>query len=328
MNCRDYSNAKRIRAGWTMAALLSLSILGANVGALASNAPDKLNQLEQSIVGTSSSNLSIEKRIKQLEIKVFAKVQAGSFSTRIAALENFAGITESNSRMPPLAPRSESNLETAKTAAQSRILKAHNKTGAETSKSSVGLDQKLEEAVKLHHTGKVEEAEKSLRVILANNPKNTDAYFSLGAIAESRGDLKSALEFYTSAMQSNPNDTEAQEAVAELSKKITATVNQPFVNPLDPAPAPESSKVLQGRAWELNGGAANNNLQAQTPFTAPNIQTGNISGRQGIPTLGVTQPTTRSAGSTFARTLARAALGAALTGAGLHCPACHILQGF
>ncbi len=316
--------------------------------AFAGNAQDQLNAIEQAIVGDTNPKQAIEKRIKDLELKVFAKVQKGSLSQRIIALQKFAGITDkpplgktpssisSSGFMPPLPPQFDNGQEGIKQApdhsggssgASSSVANAKSKSAAsEMTKEATA--KKLEEAVKLHHSGKSAEAEQSLRIILANNPQNSDAYFSLGAIAESRGDLKTALEYYTSAMQANPNDSEAHDAVAELSRRITTTANQPFYNPLGPLPEQQgSSKVLQGRAWELGSNATQNGMQGQAAFTAPNIRTANVSG-QGIPTVGVSQPVRHSAGATIGRSLARAALGAALSGTGLHCPVCHVLQGF
>ncbi|MBX9688543.1 MAG: hypothetical protein K2X27_17675 [Candidatus Obscuribacterales bacterium] len=272
------------------------------------NASRKLSEIETAIVGNSNPKLPIEQRIRQLELKVFAKVQSGSLRSRIEKLETFAGLDIQDS-MPPKPPAFQKQSQT----------KAENKNPEE-------LKQQLEEAVKLHHSGKEFEAEQSLRRILSSNPGNADAFFSLGAIAETRGDLQTALDYYTQAMQANPNDSEAQSAVAELSRKITALKSGPFVNPLGPVSSP-APNVLQGRAWDLtvNNGAYN----GMKPITAPSIPTAAIGGSGQIPTVGVTQANPNAARNrAIGRTLARAALGAALSGTGLHCPMCHLLRGF
>ncbi|MBX9720736.1 MAG: tetratricopeptide repeat protein [Candidatus Obscuribacterales bacterium] len=360
MNCRPNISGKRLGARCLTVGLLLFSMNYAGTAAFAGNAQDQLNSIEQAIVGNTNSKQPIEKRIKELELKVFAKVQNGSLSNRISGLQKFAGISDkplsgniplgktpssvsSSGFMPPLPPQFDngqdgikqapdhggSNSSSTQSATNTTTKSATSSTTKSTSSTMTqeATAKRLEEAVKLHHSGKSVEAEQSLRIILANNPQNSDAYFSLGAIAESRGDLKTALEYYTSAMQANPNDSEAHDAVAELSRKITATANQPFYNPLGPPPEQGSSKVLQGRAWELGSNATQNGMQGQAAFTAPNIRSANVS-QQGIPTVGVSQPVRQSAGASIGRSLARAALGAALSGTGLHCPVCHMLQGF
>lgn len=307
-----------------------------------SAAPVRLSAIESVIDGGSRAGKSISGRVKELEMKVFGKTKAGSLNDRISALEEFAGISRSEI-MPPLPPERDKRNSTAGSNAGSGKLNPGSgkasagsaKAGAGSGKASAGsgqkdLDRSLEEAVSLHSQGKVSQAEKSLRQILEISPGNADAYFSLGAIAETRGDLQAALDFYTSAAQANPNDSEATEAAAELSRKITAARAEQFVNPLNPAPSytmsAENPRVLQGSALDIS---VNGATQSQSPFY------GNArnQGRRGA-SLGVSQtspPAFRaqpSTGSTIARTLARAALTTALSGSGLHCPMCQLLRGF
>ena len=344
-----------VASAFTVAAVL----LFMPVAALAAgSAPEKLSQLEQSIVGQTSAGVPIEQRLKQLEKRVFAKAQTGSLTSRISALEKFAGISSSD-YMPPLPPQFDNGKGPVRRAPEmaatsKRIVSPTNmrrrsitpgnsvEAGvagvaipSATSSSTNGskspkpdsvlanqatathkpLNGELEEAVKLHHEGKDYEAEKSLKAILGRDPKNADAYFSLGAIAETNGDLHSALDYYSSAMQANPSDPEASQAVAELSRKIAAADNGPFVNPLEPPVAPPPN-VLQGRALSVNAaaGAYNGTYTTQTAINSPPIAT-----------LPVTQP---NRNPSFARSFARAALGVALTGTGLHCPVCQLMKGF
>jgi TolA-binding protein len=302
----------------TIAILLSFSCFAASVHA-EPGAPARLNQLEKSISGSSSPG-SIEQRIKKLEIKVFSKVQAGSLNSRIGALEKFAGINPSSSDfMPPIPPSFDNGMAPVKTAPDR--LGGNNAQSAGVPKiRTPELEHQLEEAVKLHQEGKDGEAEQSLRRILDKNPGNADAYFSLGAMAESRGDLQSALEFYTTAMQSNPDDKEACAAVTDLRRKVMAQNTGPFVNPMS-AISSSGAPILQGRASELDARstAASNNYPGRSAITTPPIPNLNISPR--------TAPNS-SVGPAIARSLARAALGAALRGSGLHCPACQLLRGF
>lgn len=315
--------------GLPLALATTLILGGAGVLAANINAPEKLNRLEEAISGSKHEKQAIEQRVKALEIKVFAKVQKGSLSSRINALEKFAGM-ESAETMPPLPPQFDNSKEPLKQAPELAVSGCKGSLKHSPFVSSKGgadkeLGKELEEAVKLHHEGKVFEAERSLKKILEKSPTNEDAYFSLGAIAEARGDLQAALEYYTTAMQTNPNDSEARDAVTELSRKITAARTEAIVNPLAPPVADAPGPVLQGRAWELGSGASG-------ALAGPGVAgQGPLSGqvcRPPIPTVPVTQPLPlrTNVSSTIARTLARAALGAALSGTGLHCPVCHMMR--
>src|SRR6185295_2934679 len=87
------------------AIILFLSIL-AIPAANASNdsAPEKLSQVEKLIVGSENIKGSIDQRLKTIELKVYGKVQSGSMTSRIAALEKFAGVNRSDF-MPPIPPQ-------------------------------------------------------------------------------------------------------------------------------------------------------------------------------------------------------------------------------
>lgn len=291
---------------------------------MAMNAQDKLGSVEMIIVGNKNSKAPIEVRIKSLEIKVFGKAQSGNLSSRISSLEKFAGCENNSDSMPVTAPPIRHDEPVAHSSSVKKVPELRG-----SKKTNEPLDSRLEAAVKLHHNGKTFEAEQSLRKILEENPKNADAFFSLGAIAESRGDFRAALEYYTTAMQYNPNDSEAKDAVADLSRRLTSqqsSAEQPvFSNPLAatvPAPQPSAPgvPVLQGRAWDVNANANANaspdRFRGHAPLsvTLPTVPTANVS-QNGRP-------------NTFARALTRAAVGAALSGTGLHCPMCHILNGF
>lgn len=309
------------------------------------NAPEQLCVLENSICGKTSSG-SIIKRIQELELQVFSKTQRGSLNSRISALQKFAGIEnrqshnvekethvttkESNSDyMPPLPPYFDNGQEAVKQPPHAALSHQHSHKSTDHTKHSIDTDAQLEKAIRLHQDGKVFEAESSLLQILQKNPGNADACFSLGAIAEAKGDLNKALDLYTSAMQSNPADDEARIAVTEISRKIAAShaigsqnTIGPFVNPM----APPSERVLQGHALELG---KNDPYNANAAFNSPPIGTQSVNHpSRTIPVAPVAASNKSVVARSVARSLARAALGAALSQTGLHCPACSLLTRF
>ncbi|MBU6450633.1 MAG: hypothetical protein KGS72_02565 [Cyanobacteria bacterium REEB67] len=71
----------------------------------------------------------------------------------------------------------------------------------------------LASGAKLHREGKIEAAEVIFKQVLARDPRSVDAFYDLGAVAESRGDLIGALSNYHAALALRPNDRELKEAV-------------------------------------------------------------------------------------------------------------------
>lgn len=64
------------------------------------------------------------------------------------------------------------------------------------------------------------EAEKLFKKVLAITPKNADAKYNLGAIAEWHNDLHKALQLYTEALALKPNDRDFLKAVSDVKLKM------------------------------------------------------------------------------------------------------------
>lgn len=78
----------------------------------------------------------------------------------------------------------------------------------------------LRQAISQYGSGNAAEAEKTFNLVLKMDKDNADAHFSLGAIAESRGDLDAASGHYRVAQRSNPEDADVQKAVVAVENKI------------------------------------------------------------------------------------------------------------
>jgi tetratricopeptide (TPR) repeat protein len=117
--------------------------------------------------------------------------------------------------------------------------------------------------------GDSQSAEASFRTALYVDPSSADARYNLGVIAENKGDLSSALEFYQGALTTHPNDPELKDAVQAVQSRLklsgglaqngTGTHGlsgkSPFATPESPFPS------------QLSG--ANKMPMNQGPFTAP-----------------------------------------------------------
>lgn len=192
-----------------------------------------------------------------------------------------------------------------------------------------------------HREGQLSEAEDNFRQVLGRDPQNVDAFFNLGALAEGRGDLITALGHYRAAHALSPRDAQIGEAVQSLEGQlkrnpslsvappVAGAVTLPVANPgfravdrtvaAQPFTLPESdpAPVQDGQVFQLRS-----NQNAMTP---PVLPVGNAT----PPTLtvGAPRPSTGKAA-------ARAALGMAvnigasyaLRGTGLHCPVCRLVR--
>jgi len=65
-----------------------------------------------------------------------------------------------------------------------------------------------------------DEAEKMFKRVLVLTPKNADAKYNLGAIAEWHGDLHKAMQLYTDALNLKPADRDFLKAVADVKLKM------------------------------------------------------------------------------------------------------------
>lgn len=80
----------------------------------------------------------------------------------------------------------------------------------------------LKQASSAYQNGRLDQAEKLFKKVLAMDPKNVDAFYNLGVLTESRGDLKGALDFYRRASALSAGDRSLAQAVAEVQEKIRA----------------------------------------------------------------------------------------------------------
>ena len=67
------------------------------------------------------------------------------------------------------------------------------------------LDQALQKGVEAHKAGKAQEADQYYTAILKANPKHPDANHNMGVLAVGLGKVETALPFFKTALEANPN---------------------------------------------------------------------------------------------------------------------------
>lgn len=205
----------------------------------------------------------------------------------------------------------------------------------------------------LHREGKLNEAEDTFRKVLVRDPQNADAFYNLGALAEGRGDIITALGHYRAAQALNPEDGQIKEAVISMENSlknghskfgyepgkvpapaITLPVQAntnfgPVLEPQVTLPLPSSDPlpVQAGSTFQLTS-----NRNVATP-PALGIQMPSQPPPPSVPIVQSSSPPPVRQPS-MAGAAARSALGMAvnmgasyaLRGTGLHCPVCRIVR--
>lgn len=246
--------------------------------------------------------------------------------------------------------------------------KSHGKSGARvqnarsTSKSTVKAVAKPENkevrgmltfGAALHREGKLNEAEDTFRKVLVRDPQNADAFYNLGALAEGRGDIITALGHYRAAQALNPNDGQIKEAVISMENSLKNGHSKFGYEPGKvPAPAitlPVQASSSFGPVLEPQ---VNLPLPSSDPLPVQDGSTFQLTSNRNVatpPALGVQMPSPPAPPTipivpstppppvrqpSMAGAAARSALGMAvnmgasyaLRGTGLHCPVCRIVR--
>lgn len=223
------------------------------------------------------------------------------------------------------------------------------------SASSVRARMLLKAGARIHQQGNSAQAENLFRQAIALDPTNADAYFNIGALAEGKGDLVTALGHYRAGLALRQNDPELKEAVRSIEGKLRASARQSdeFQHP-EPifTVSDRQAPLLEARGAGFPLLSADDPdapvLEVEQPAHPQRNTTGgpfqlNVDQSQlnvplylGQPDpLLVSQPT-RPIQTVNQRSKTRGALNvlltvganAAMRGAGLHCPRCTLLRGF
>jgi tetratricopeptide (TPR) repeat protein len=175
--------------------------------------------------------------------------------------------------------------------------------------------------------GQLDEAARLFQEALKTDGANTDALYNLGALAEKRGDLEQALDYYRRALSANPDDKQLQATIDEVAARAAesraeaarARAEQEFALAasqarhaglsVHPAAPPYASAVSAERRF--SGRPAT----CQLPLTSGARKQGSGSG-------GLMRSVTG-----MALTVGTSYLGGSIGGA-LRCPMCRIIRGF
>ncbi len=192
---------------------------------------DQLCQYEKFVFGKPHPGLSEEQRLKDLEMDLFGQEHSGSFATRLHEIADVVGKKHGSLHLQPLIPTYDRSEQQAPSPARDQgaalpppspppIAAPRPPVAAQVPDPSERVKDLLRKAIAYHGAGNNSMAEKTFRQVLQIDPGNSDAHFSLGALAEARGDLEGADQHYKAALKASPDDTEIQQAAAAVEGKM------------------------------------------------------------------------------------------------------------
>lgn len=289
----------------------------------------RVAQFEVVLLGNVRNGESLEQRLQTLESNVFGQARRGDVSERLDAIGKVVEPGSASTLMPPEAPGLDApGAGPPEAPAVEPELAA---TGAAVGEAANESDL-LKQGVEKFKEGQLEDAEQLFHRVVAYDRDNVHALYNLGAIAERRGQLPDAQNYYRLALSVNPGDRQIQAAADEVARELakrqlsaSAQGSGARTRPADAYPQAEREFTLSADKTRLEQ-QARREQQARLAAQANREQ----KVRRGpvLPVVGAPQIRFSSAGR-GAGSLLRSAAGAAragtrigLTAAAIHCPKC------
>ncbi|MDX2108487.1 MAG: tetratricopeptide repeat protein [Candidatus Melainabacteria bacterium] len=163
---------------------------------------DRVERLEKRVLGSASSG-DVDERLTQV-LQAIGSSQEPDMQLENAAQPQSAG-TESNTMLPSV--RQEDDIDNQDNALTARDTEIRNL---------------LAEGVSLWRNKNLQEAIEKFEQVIRLDANNAEAYFSMGVVSESRGDLKKAIAYYSKAQELDPKKKEYKQASALITKKIAS----------------------------------------------------------------------------------------------------------
>jgi hypothetical protein len=276
----------------SLLAAASMLLISSSLPALAAEPKGlmhRVGKIEETIFGTQHADKPLHARISELEAQTVGGEKTGALAKRTEVLEKAVHGTVAGSA-PSAKPVAKGAAKTATKHTPAPKVSVHKPIPTTTSEymppiapqldisghspvakdepaadghhSAPNVDEHLRHGTAAYQAGNAEEAEKKFKEALQLSPFNSHASYNLGAIAEARGDLATALGNYRTALIGSPNDPQIQEAIAQVEAQIAMKQDSPFRNPLVQHTA-DGGMLLTGSAEDFT--VRQRALQQQQP---------------------------------------------------------------
>lgn len=322
----------------------------ANVGETKAESKSQATDAATNAVDPSASASNSSDVAKKTDAPKADALKDDAVSEAVKAAPAKAGLIqlkpqEAKMAMPPVAPKKVDSMPPAAPSIAS--------TMSSNGSNSQARDL-LREGLRQYSSSQYREAEATFRRVLTVDPRNADAFYNLGSLAEHNHDYVVALTNYRAALNFNPRDKDYIAAVTAMEHQLSASTRTSsasanakrtvghFQVPVD---ADTSSPSLfagspigasAGQPFQLSG-TQNDVLMNNTQFTNNNNYmptmnvnqftppTVGVSQRTPPPTMGAAQHAPKK-GSGLGKVM-NVGMRAALYSSGLHCPVCRIMGG-
>jgi len=165
---------------------------------------DRVERLEKRVLGSAGAG-DIDQRLGQV-LQAIGGSQEADMQLETATPSQNTGSTESNTMLPSV--RGDDNDDNQDNALTARDTEIRNL---------------LEEGVNLWRAKNLQEAIEKFEQVIRLDANNAEAYFSMGVVSESRGDIKKAVAYYARAQELDPKKKEYKQASALITKKIASS---------------------------------------------------------------------------------------------------------
>lgn len=213
----------------TMIAVLAVSLnIGSPVWSLESN-KQKVIAIEKVLFFKTYDAEKIEKRLERLEKRYFGEPNTGSIDERVDKIYAIAKPQiEASQRTeePGISDESQPDLKnnpqypTHKTEFEDPDKKLEEKKLAVLQARQEEISALLKEGISFWKSRDGDHAMDRFEQVVRLDPRNEEAYFSLGVIYEARGELNKALASYNKANYINPERMDYKEAILVVQKAI------------------------------------------------------------------------------------------------------------
>ncbi|HEY9871650.1 MAG TPA: tetratricopeptide repeat protein [Candidatus Obscuribacterales bacterium] len=289
----------------------------------------RLAQFEVILFGSSRSAEPLEQRLQALESNVFGQPKSGYVAARLDAIGQIVQPGSASTFMPPPAPGLDATGSTAD--APPEIEHKHPPVDASPAETAQ-LSDLLRQGVDRFKQGRLDEAEQSFHRVIDHDRNNVHALYNLGAIAEQRGELADAHNYYSLALGINPADRQIEAALNEVSRELSERQASLSARGNGARTRPADSQAQAEREFALSAERTRREQQAlreqQARLAGQARREQKARQRPAVPVIGIPQvsfTSGRRSGGSFLRSaagVARAGTRFGLTAAAIHCPKC------
>lgn len=188
---------------------------------------EKITEVEKVLYFKTYNQEPLEKRLKRLEKRYFGEAATGSIGSRVDKIYNLAkeqieasNEKENSDSAKPSAeeaqypkPKVKTNFDDPDKENEERKLAVLKARDAE-------ITSLLKEGITLWKTRDAKKAEETFLQVIRLDPRNAEAFFSVGVIYEAQGKLEKALKSYDKAHYFNPDRMDYKDAIVSVKDKI------------------------------------------------------------------------------------------------------------